>query len=297
MKKFFRFGILLVMMLMLTGCHAKYETDIIADKDFMDGKIIDILVPMNENDEKFLNTKTFFYGDFRNKKPEYVRDTEIYNYNENGYVSMICHYPLSDYIISEKDGLTVTEIYLNGKYEFKNFCEKYKKFKIAVLDTNGNILSVSEEYDLISKNNCYIKSPLEYSHTENKLSYEYEYDRSFGLVFAEFGFILLMNIFSFVAVIHFMLVILVEYKNPKKYHIFIMPVYCLPSVLYLAVRLDYIVHTVQDNQKIFSALYSEIKSSPLTEILWCSVPYIVLTAVCIWYTIRALTKDNKESSS
>ena len=284
------FAVIFILTFTLTGCHSMYCIDIKVDKDFMDGKMIDILIPIDENDEKYLDGKTYFFGAFKDKKPEYVYNTEIYRYNADGYRSMICHYPLSDYRISESDGQTVFEVYLNGTYEFKNLCEKYKTFKIAVIDSDGEILNVSDEYDLISKKNCCIKPPLEYNHTENTLSYEYEYKRSLWLVFFEFVLILTMNAAAFISVIHLMLIILIERSNPKGYHIFVFPSYCVPLILYLCIRLDYMVHTAQTMKEAWGKLYDEIVNSSVSESLWCAVPYIILVIVSVWYAVRAVRK-------
>ncbi|MBR1591477.1 MAG: hypothetical protein IJ666_00485 [Ruminococcus sp.] len=287
------FAVIFILTLMLTGCHGMYRLDIKADREFSDGKIIDILIPIDKNDDKYIERKTYFREVFKDKKPKYVYDTEIYRYNTDGYRSMICYYPLSDYRISQDNNSADFEIYFNGTYEFKNMCEKYKTFKIAVLDSDGNILSVSQEYGLISKKNCYIKSPLEYNHAENTLSFEYEYKRALWLVFFEFILELTVKAAAFISVIHLLAVILIERNNPKGYHIFIFPVYCVPLVLYLYVRLDYMIHTAQTMKEAWGKLYDEIVNIPLSESLYCAVPYIILVSVAVWYEVRALSKKNK----
>ena len=279
----------------LTGCHAMYCIGIKADKNFMDGKMLDILIPMNENDENYLDSKTYFDFAFKGKSLEYVRNTEIYRYHENGYASMICHYPLTDYRISETDNLTFSEVCLNGKQEFLDLCDKYEKFKIAVLDTDGNILSVTEEYNFKSWKKCYIKTPFEYDCEKNTISPEYEYERDFGIVFIEFALALLMRIFSAIAIIQFFVIIVLRHSEselPKYYHVIFSFTYCLPSVFRLALRLDYVIHTVAEKSEILGKFLDTGDTSPF-EVLYCAAPYILFVAVSIWFAVRKIYEKNQ----
>lgn len=142
---------------------------------------IDLLIKMDKNDDRYTEKNA------ENMK-QFGFDTEkLCSYNDNGFISFSCHV---------KRNLTRAVLEKNSAHESTNrFSCKLDdmrtslgwgiihgdyKFKVIVLDENGEILQTSDEFDLnaMKKDEGYI----EYNVKENtvKLDLPYKSDRYFA---------------------------------------------------------------------------------------------------------------------
>lgn len=144
-----------------------------------DACYIDLLIKMDSDDEYYteFNNDNMDRFDFDKTKLSEYRDAD-------GYISFSCHYKdvYSDPIISKKTvGETVIsencftldkhlEIDLNV---MKALYDKNRAFKIAILDKNGNIMQISDTFEVHNddKDKGYISGDVRYDVSNNKFEY------------------------------------------------------------------------------------------------------------------------------
>ena len=144
-----------------------------------DACYIDLLIKMDSDDECYteFNSANMDRFDFDKTKLAEYRDPD-------GYISFSCHYKdiYSDPIINKKTvGETVIsencftmdkhlEIDLNV---MKALYDKNRAFKIAILDKNGNIMQISDTFEVHNddKDKGYISGDVKYDVSSNKLEY------------------------------------------------------------------------------------------------------------------------------
>lgn len=144
-----------------------------------DACYIDLLIKMDSDDECYteFNSANMDRFDFDKTKLVEYRDPD-------GYISFSCHYKdiYSDPIINKKTvGETVIsencftmdkhlEIDLNV---MKALYDKNRAFKIAILDKNGNIMQISDTFEVHNddKDKGYISGDVKYDVSNNKLEY------------------------------------------------------------------------------------------------------------------------------
>lgn len=155
----------------------KIEVDTYSFTD--DAFYVDLLIKMDSDDE--------YYTEFNNDNVERFDfdKTTLAKYQDvDGYVSFSIHYKgiYSDLIINKKvvrDSLISEncftldknlEIDLNVMNDLYN---RKREFKIAILDKDGNIIQVSDSFEVHNddKDKGYIASDIKYDISNNKLEY------------------------------------------------------------------------------------------------------------------------------
>ncbi|MCM1315795.1 MAG: hypothetical protein NC040_09745 [Muribaculaceae bacterium] len=279
--------ILITFMVFLSGCHAMYPITVTISGENMSDKKIDILIPMDKYSPDYRDST--YEGENVIKKS----NPEIASYNVDGYRSMLCHYGLEDYKIKKTDNSTYTaELYLNGKYEFKQLCDNYETFKIAVLDNDGNILKVSEEYRFRLRENV-ILDKIEYDYVTNTVHPEYIYNRSLVVVLAEFLVELLIMVMPIPSIICFIVFILQKLKGsldfPTIYHNIMFMIYILPVALFLGLRTDYAIKTENSLSSVWEDF---LNLGNIFTVMYCLIPVIIFLVVFIWWLISLFSGDN-----
>ncbi|MDE5620365.1 MAG: hypothetical protein K2I80_07570 [Ruminococcus sp.] len=191
--RFFIMAFLLVgIMFILSGC-AYYNDhfDFEFNGEYMADKYVDLLIPLEETDEFYTDYNCNIEGNI-----EIPKNSEIVNYNKDGFRSMIMHIKGSRLYISitdsehypashEKYNGTPSEIrqcvnvpYYEGISDtyntnmFLKFCNKYKKCCVAVFDKDGNIIQISKKIPLVSLGNFYLQD-ISYNVEQNRIKPSY----------------------------------------------------------------------------------------------------------------------------
>ena len=158
----------------------------------MADKYVDLLIPIDETDEFYTPYNCDIEGDI-----EIPENSEIVNYNKDGFRSMLIHMKESKLKISirdsedypdshEKYNGTPSEIHqwvyvpyyeegCNDPYNtgmFLEFCNRYKKCYAVVFDSNGNILHISRKIPIVSLGNFYLQD-ISYNIEENEIKPDY----------------------------------------------------------------------------------------------------------------------------
>lgn len=238
-------------MFMLTGCayyHVGFQFDF--DGDYMADKYVDLLIPIDESDERYTDLNDFA---IKRNIPE---DSEIVTYSKGGYRSMLMHMngarlDTSFYDTSgkgegsDKYSGIIGEVYQSvdlphewyqknndphGEEGFLEFCDKYRKARAAVFDSEGNILHISRKFSL---------SKLGYSYI-----YELEYDISADKIICThiesskvFAFRALMSLISVIGTLLLLIFLVIHeffhYITEKgsRGYIIIAVMICIPSAL------------------------------------------------------------------
>lgn len=113
-----------------------------------DTAYIDMLVPIKENDERYVAF---------NEKEGIPKDSEIVYYSDDGFQSYTFHVKTAKSIIKPYD--------LNGKKYVEFFCDEeaqdinfdwvdYKVVRFAYLDQNGNILGITDTAEIWDESFC-----------------------------------------------------------------------------------------------------------------------------------------------
>lgn len=140
---------------------------------------IDLLIRMDSDDE--------FYTDLNNDNIERFDfdTTNLVEYRDiEGYISFSCHYKdiysnpvinkrmIRDTLISE-NCFTLDKDLTIDLNVMKALYDKKREFKIAILDKDGNIIQVSDSFEVHNndKDKGYIASDVKYDISNNKLEY------------------------------------------------------------------------------------------------------------------------------
>ncbi|MDE6425210.1 MAG: hypothetical protein K2K89_03610 [Ruminococcus sp.] len=192
--RFFIMAFVLVgIMFLLSGC-AYYSSsfDFEFKGEYMADKYVDLLIPLDETDEFYTDYNCNIEGDI--KIPE---NSEIVKYNKDGFRSMLMHIKDADLNISICDSESMPDCsekyngnpfeirqwvgvpYYEGRYDdpyneemFLEFCNKYKKCRVAVFDSDGNILQISKKIPIVSLKNFYLQD-ISYNVEKNKIKPHY----------------------------------------------------------------------------------------------------------------------------
>ncbi len=190
------FLLALIGITMLLGGCAYYDTSFSfsVKGDYMSDKSIDLLLPIEESDELYTD-----YNEYDDKLLQVPADSDIVLYSKDGFKSMLMHMKgayLSRFVrdsegypdyhkeysgqpdkISLCINLPVEWRYAGnapdedethighdpyGEEAFLEFCDKYKKCRIAVFDSSGTILYVSNDIPLKSSRYYYINGSIQY---------------------------------------------------------------------------------------------------------------------------------------
>lgn len=141
---------------------------------------MDMLISMNENDEAYIPFNE------ENMK-QYSFDAKVISdYNNEGFISMSCHY---------NNNFTKMEICYDDKWGYHNsftmnkscdgrlisnsllvhkLLSEERQFRIALLEKNGNIIQISKPFKGSGKKGL-LDNYIGYNMKNNKLSLEYEY--------------------------------------------------------------------------------------------------------------------------
>ena len=291
-------ALLTVILCLICGCHSMYPIEIKTLHEDTKGKVIDILLPMGDNDEQYIDAG-FYSRDALDMKEDDIIKTDIYKYDTDGYRSMLIHHPLEDYNHYKLDDseYDISAICLNGYTDLKTLCVKYKKFKIAVLNYQGEVLSVSEEYDLLPKKNVYLES-IEFDIVNNKADIKYKYRQPLilGLTMIAAGLISIMMPLSAAAALLFTLLLKFTHRIefPKSYHVLIFMLFNIPSIVFIATCIDDAYKN--DKPPISTALneywelFNNFFSTNAFAAIYMSIPIVIVAALLIW----AIIERNKD---
>ena len=282
--------ILITFMVFLSGCHSTYPITVTVNNENMSDKKIDILIPMDKYSPDYRDST--YDGENVIKKS----NPEIASYNVDGYRSMLWHYRLSDYKMEKTDDSTYTaELYLNGKYEFKQLCDNYENFKIAVLDNDGNILKVSEECNFRLRENVILDS-IEYDYVTNTVNPEYTYNRSLTVILVEFLTELLIMVMPIPSIICFIVFILQKLKGsldfPTIYHNIMFMIYIIPVALFLIIRTEYAIKTENPLSSVWEDF---LNLGNIFTVIYSLIPVIIFLAVFIWWLVSLFSEDKNST--
>lgn len=243
--KFFIMAFVLVgIMFLFSGCGAYYSSffDFEFNGRYMADKYVDILIPLDETDEFYTNYNCNIKGNI-----EIPENSEIVNYNKDGYRSMLMHIKKAHLDISTENdsgnkiinqGLFVPyyEWYDNPYNEkmFVDFCNKYKKCYVAIFDKDGNILQISKKIPLVSLGNFYLQD-ISYDVENNKIKPYYK--RSEKICF----FLINVWLFSLIGTIGCIITLIKDKVNRNRFivsyngYIIATSIFNIPTALFIII--------------------------------------------------------------
>ena len=290
MKRFVRiFGVLAVLLTaaLLAGCHAMYPITVNVSGSSIDDEFVDILLPIDEDDTDYLMINDMA-GYVLNMEDTGVMRTELYSYCDGGYRSMLIHHGLSDYRITHGSNTAEVNLYLNGRKDFTEMCDKYRTFKIALVDRNGNILDVSEKFDLSTYKGVYVDK-INYDRSTGRFDVSYLYNRSLLIAVTEAAAETAMLAIPMIAVLGLAAIIIIRTKEkgniPNIAHSLLFLIPLLPLVLYIVIRIDYAVKTaapLSDSWTDFTAL----SGGNILMAAYRLLPVPIFIAVTVWAAIN-----------
>ncbi|MBO5164584.1 MAG: hypothetical protein J6B75_09150 [Ruminococcus sp.] len=300
-------AVVLLFTVFLCGCHSMYSIDIETDGSYMTDKTIDILIPISENDENYIDSVIEYYEAFSKYKQyqeSYIEEnaekelkkTEIYRYNENGYRSMLCHFRTEGFSKgSLEDNKIKMSIYLNSKDKYMQLCERYKTFRIAVVGKNGEILNISEEYPFKSSEEYFLDNDIDYDPVNNVLSpiYIRHGKWRFWLFIVE-AVMLLMPVWAIE-----LLPAVIIFKKVKilgfPYSIIGSAAMTLPLTVYLAVRYDDAVKSTLTHDAALAQFFN-LKDVSVWSVIYVFIPYISFLIITVITCVRKSMKSNEIDS-
>ena len=180
-----------------------------------------------------------------------------------------------------------TDFSLNGVRDYLELCERYQTFRIALVDPQGNVLQVSEEYDFQSGKQSYLKSPIEYDPQTITALVQYKYRQTGMQVFRDVVLLFLSWLMPLPAIAGLITLILFRLTSlrdnvPRGYHALAFLVPCLPSIIYLGCKLYEAFQYTLTDQAAWEALLHEL-DIPAKRLLWFAAPWLVLLVFIIWF--------------
>ena len=121
---------------------------------------IDILAPLDKesNDYKDFRNPSLYYSE---NKPLFIdEDSQIAEYNDNGYCSLSIH---TEYV-KQVEVYNSRCIYLTEKVD--SIYEKFKDFRAVYVDENGNILKITDTFSVTYSS----KAPYAFIVNDNNLT-------------------------------------------------------------------------------------------------------------------------------
>ncbi|MDE6501453.1 MAG: hypothetical protein K2L10_05170 [Ruminococcus sp.] len=293
--RFFIIAFVLVgIMFVFSGC-AYYSSDFDFEfkGEYMADKYVDLLIPIDENDEFYTSYNCNIEGDI-----EIPENSEIVNYNKDGFRSMLIHMKESKLGISirdseyypdshEKYNGTPSEIrqwvrvpYYEGRYTdhyneemFLEFCNKYKKCYVAVFDGDGNIVQISKKIPLVSLGNFYLQD-ISYDVEKNRINPYYKQSVELSV------FTSMVWLFSVVGVIGCIITLIVykinhnQWDKTYKKYIIATSLFNVPSVLCIVVY----IYTAFGKSLTIADFFINLFTILITvNIYTISVPITILT--------------------
>ena len=145
---------------------------------------IDMLIAMDVNDKDYVTLNE------DNMKAYSFDIRKIYEYNDDGFISMSCHYKNvytkmkierindGDNVVAH-NSFTLLKSYDGRLFQDADLVSKFimekRKFKIAVIDDKGDLIEVTKPFDITGKKGDLIK-PISYDISNNSFKLTYEYD-------------------------------------------------------------------------------------------------------------------------
>lgn len=142
---------------------------------------IDLMILMNEDDYNYTECNE------ENMKAYSFEKNQISSYNNDGFISLSCHYKeiFTDMLINPENHNN--KYYSSNCFTLKNdngtlrqgeafltqFIKDKRQFKIAILDKNGNIIQLSETFKVI-KGKSTLNENVVYDVTNNEINISYE---------------------------------------------------------------------------------------------------------------------------
>lgn len=288
LKYFLYFVIIMTSAIILSSCQVQYDIEIEcgADTPQMEGKLIDILLPVDETNVDYSEFHTTTISP-EAVDWEIIRDSDIVKYNIDGYKSMIFH----TYLVQEA-GLygKNMEISVRSKDKYMNICDDYESFRLALIDTRGNIYHVSEEMPFKSSEDYYLDS-ISYDTEKNEVrtAYKNKNGDSIGNTVA----FLLMLVMPFVSLVMFLVIFLPREcaafaKNPITLVLFGIPL--VPLVVYLFFRFDDCVKA-SINDRMAWELFFDFGISCIL-IIYAMLPYVIFIASAFMIYYRRKKAEN-----
>lgn len=168
MRKYFKMAVMVILLCaftaVLSGCNEKIKFEFKFDgeqADYMSDKYVDILIPFDGNHFGYIDYNDPFKNSGNTNVPDIPVGSEIVEYNDTGFSSVLFHLNGAEYIVLESTYNNERWLELGSSYRGsdgkRKFCDNYKKMRIAVFDGSGNIISVSDEVPLIRSGKYYIK--------------------------------------------------------------------------------------------------------------------------------------------
>ncbi|WP_295092758.1 hypothetical protein [uncultured Ruminococcus sp.] len=274
--------VLLMIMTVLAGCHAEYNFTLKVTEDTETEYMLDILIPISEDSPDYGERSWPVGATQGTGEPD--TQPQIALYDSEGYRSMLVHYRrLMGW--SVKPGKT--DFSLNGVRDYLELCERYQTFRIALVDLQGNVLQVSEEYDFQSGKQSYLKSPIEYDPQTNTALVQYKYRQTGMQVFRDVVLLFLSWLMPLPAIAGLITLILFRLTSlrdnvPRGYHALVFLVPCLPSIIYLGCKLYEAFQYTLTDQAAWEALLHEL-DIPAKRLLWFAAPWLVLLVFIIWF--------------
>lgn len=265
MKKYLKYILCLAVVLIagiitggcqqMYGVYIEYESDTI----YMEGKMVDMLIPISESDSVYTECNCH-----SGLVPE---ESEIVQYkDENGYTSLFFH---GSTVVDYSSSSEKTVIFLRGTKGYRDICDNYGTFRLAVFDESGNILNISDEFPFKSSERYYLDNHITYDPVTNTVSPEYENVDGFNpwsLVSLIFAWIV-----PFFSIVMFLVLFLPKDVSLAKspWTLFIFGVMLIPLVVYLFLRYDDAVKS-SINDKMALEIFFDFGVS------WICVPYLLL---------------------
>lgn len=123
---------------------------------------VDLLIKMDESNEHYLA-----FNESMGKEYGITKESEIVSYEKNGYVSYAFHFANASCDIElEKDKYNS---FATNRDDFNYIYNKCRYFKVAVLDRNGAILTISKEYRLKGITDGYLSGVMTYDAAKNQV--------------------------------------------------------------------------------------------------------------------------------
>lgn len=217
--------------------------------DYMSDKYVDMLVPFDKTDSKYIDFNDPFRRNDSINIPDIPIGSEIVEYNDSGFRSVLFHLNSSECRVSGSQFDNKAELWLGGSYVGsggkKQFCDSYQQLRVAVFDNTGNIISVSDEVPLIRSGKYYIDCyNLNFDPVNNTIDPEYNAPSEEVMLAFFFGALGVGGVF--VTLILALTVFLVHKTDGVNYKVYtiITAIMTVPSVitLILSLRIEMCTH-------------------------------------------------------
>ncbi len=276
---FILFAVLISALFSFSGCgHKTYNLEIKVENTELDGKSVDILVPVSVDDVDCY-IAPYAKGNIDKEIDPNAKECLV------SLFSMDCCCAYNYFDSSEQ----VYKVGIDQSF-YKSLCTKYDTFRIALRDDKKNIITESDDCTLSYDNKIMMFGRIVYDAAENKVEIPKIYNGDNILYSIAVNVGKYMLIVFIIALVKFIVSELMSPGSmPTKTQCIVLGCMSIPNILYLVCQADYLIkkHIIRRNGGTFISGRNGNCFENKWQFVYYLIPIAIAAAYIMWYIVKS----------